>query len=95
MNSISASLECELTLTQPTCYTDSKVALYCILGVNRVWKQCVQRRVSKIRELLPSGCWQHCSGMDNPAGLPYRGLTPLSWLTASCGPKAQGGLEVR
>ncbi len=52
MNSISASLESELTLTQPSCYTDSEVALYWTVGVNRVWKPFVQCHVSKIGKLL-------------------------------------------
>ena len=67
MKSVTGSLEPELTLTQPKCYTDSEVALYWIKGLNRVWKQFVQHRVAEIRTLLPSECWQHCPGAENPA----------------------------
>ena len=35
LTSISNVLEAELDLNQPTCYTDSMVALYWIVGVDR------------------------------------------------------------
>ena len=94
MRSVTDSLEPELTLNQPRCYTDSKVALYWILGSNRVWKQFVQHRVSEIRALLPSCCWQHCPGIENPADLPSRGIAPIDLATSelwSCGPGWLGG----
>ena len=74
--SISSSLEPELALAQPVCYTDSKVALYWILGFDKEWKQFVQNRVCEIRKLLPRARWRHCRGLDNPADLPSRGLSP-------------------
>ena len=77
VTSVAASLETELTLDPPTCYTDSKVALFWILGVSRVWKQFVQRRVTEVRKLLPCSLWHHCPGVDNPADLPSRGLSPM------------------
>ena len=49
MVSVTRSLESILTLSQPTCYTDSKVALYWILGTSKEWKQFVQNRVAEIR----------------------------------------------
>ena len=51
MNSITGSLEPLLPFSQPTCYTDSKVALYWILGSDKEWKQFVQNCVSEIRKL--------------------------------------------
>lgn len=82
MTSVSSSLDSQLTLSQPTCYTDSRIALYWILGSDKEWKQFVQNRVSEIRKLLPTACWKHCSSQDNPADLPSRGLTLLE-LSAS------------
>ncbi len=76
MRSVTASLEVKLNLTQPTCYSDSMVALFWIVGVSKTWKQFVQNRVAEIRNFLPNDCWRHCPGTDNPADLPSRGLTP-------------------
>ena len=76
MKSVATSLETEMQLEEPTCYTDSEVSLYWIRGVDRVWKQFVQHQVVEIRNLLPSACWHHCPGVDNPADLPSRGVKP-------------------
>ena len=35
MCGLTASLESELNLTKPVCYTDSEVALFWILGMNK------------------------------------------------------------
>ena len=74
--SVTQAVEDELQLSEPHCFTDSTVALFWIQGVEKIWKAFVQNRVSEIRKLLPPGCWAHCSGRDNPADLPSRGLTP-------------------
>lgn len=62
IDGVKKSLSSNLSLEQPTCYTDSMVALYWIIGVDKVWKQFVQNRVLEIRELLPVSCWRHCPG---------------------------------
>jgi hypothetical protein len=82
MMSVVSALEQELTLSPPTCYTDSKVALYWILGFDKEWKQFVQNRACEIRKLLPTAHWKHYRGQDNPADLPSRGI-PLAELAAS------------
>ena len=66
-----------LNLSQPHCFTNSKVALYWILGEERVWKQFVQHRVLKIRSVPPGDCWKHCPRTKNPADLPSSGLPPM------------------
>ena len=75
LTSVVDSLSTELELSRPTCYTDSKVALYWILGHEKEWKQFVQNRVKEIRSLVPISCWKHCPGRENPADLPSRGLS--------------------
>ena len=73
-------------LNRLTCYSDSKVALHWIAGIDKNWKQFVQHRVSEIRKLIPIENWRHCPGEQNPADLPSRGLslceiaTNLLWL---------------
>ena len=73
--SVSHSLNSQLTLAPPECFTDSRVALYWIQGIHKEWKQFVQNRVNEIRKLVPSGCWMHCRSQDNPADIPSRGAT--------------------
>ena len=70
------ALEGELLLSEPRCFTDSTVTLCWIQGVEKTWKAFVQNRVYEIRQLIPPIRWAHCSGRDNPADLPSRGLTP-------------------
>ncbi len=77
MASVIQALECELQLSSPLCFSDSKVVLFWIKGMDKSWKPWVQNRVSEIRRLLPIDSWKHCSGRDNPADIPSRGLTPL------------------
>ena len=80
--SVRKGLESELSLSETTCYTDSKVALHWIRGADKEWKQFVQNRTTEIRTLLPDATWVHCAGKDNPADLPSRGMS-LAHLTAS------------
>ena len=89
LDSVTKSLSPNLIFDQPTCYTDSKVALYWIIGYAKEWKQFVQNRVSEIRGLVPTDCWQHCPGTDNPADIPSRGLSPIELFVSKlwhCGP---------
>ena len=74
--SVTQALEGELQLSELHCFTDSTVALFWIQGVEKIWKAFVQNWVSEIRKLISPDCWHHCSGRDNPADLPSRGLTP-------------------
>ena len=75
LTSISQSLHKEVSLSLP-CFTDSKVALCWIRGIDKDWKLFVQKRVLEIRRFLPPECWRHCQGRDNPANIPFRGCTP-------------------
>lgn len=88
----------ELTLHDPVCYSDSKVALYWIRGCHQEWKQFVQNRVNSIRTAIPPQQWEHCPGRENPADLPSRGVSvkdllqnPL-WLSGPEWLHSRGGL---
>ena len=70
-----AAIESEISLSGVTCFTDSKVALYWIKGIDKEWKPFVQNRVNEIRKLLPIDSWRHCPGKENPADIPSRGVT--------------------
>ena len=82
LGSVMKSLSPNLSLSEPTCYTDSQVALYWIVSQGKHWKQFVQNHVVEIRELTPPDCWKHCAGSENPADLPSRGLTPTELSTS-------------
>ena len=74
---VKEALELDVTITNMTCWTDSRVTLFWIKGEEREWKQFVRNRVNEIRNLVPASRWQHCNGKDNPADIPSRGLSPV------------------
>ena len=80
IHAVSSSLESELQLLAPRCFSDSKVSYYWIRGKNKSWKPFVQNRVNEIKKLVAADRWFHCPGRDNPADVPSRGisLTELS-----------------
>ena len=77
LTSVMQSLECELQLSPARCFMDSTVALCWIKGTDKGWKPFVQNCVDEIKGLRPPESWKHCSGRNNPADLPSRGLAPL------------------
>ena len=77
--SVSSSLESVFRQLEVKCYTDSKVALYWICGVNKEWKPFVQNRINVIRKNVHPDLWSHCPGASNPADLPSRGLSTLEF----------------
>ena len=48
MNTDTLSLREEITLQQPVCYCDSRIALYWIYGLERDWKPLIQNRAEEI-----------------------------------------------
>ena len=76
INNVSEALTPVTELKDAHCYSDSKVALYWIKGVNKEWRSFVENRVNQVRKLVPPERWEHCPGKDNPADLPSRGITP-------------------
>ena len=89
--SVVTALEHDMQLSSIACFTDSKVALYWIRGVEKEWKLFVQNRVNEIRKMTLTECWHHCPGRENPADIPSRGIMPLE---LGCGYMAQIGLLV-
>jgi hypothetical protein len=68
-------LNTEIYLEAPVCFTDSQVVLCWIKGADKDWKPFIQNRVMEVRRSVPVGCWRFCSGKDNPADLPSRGIS--------------------
>lgn len=63
--------------------SDSTVALSWINASPHRWKTFVANRVAKIQELLPPSHWYHVRGVENPADIVSRGLTPSQLLENS------------
>ena len=82
INTVRDSLCSTLQQVNIQCFTDSKLALYWIRGVEKDWKPFVKNRVTEIRDSLTPDCGNHCSGKTNPADLPSRGIS-LSELSVS------------
>ena len=76
ITSVAKALASVMEIQEIHCFSDSKVSLYWIRGETKEWKPFVENRVIEVRKLVPSLCWEHCPGKDNPADLPSRGLTP-------------------
>ena len=74
---VKEALELDVTITNMTCWTDSRVILFWNKGEEREWKQLVRNRVNEIRTLVPACRWQHCRGKDNQADISSRGLSPV------------------
>jgi len=74
IDSITKALSSVLTLSSPTCWTDSKVVYYWIVGVNKIRNQFVERCLSEIRKVAPTETWNHCMSAENPADIPSRGI---------------------
>ena len=77
ISSVLVALEGEMSFDSIICFTDSRVALYWVTGLDKEWKPFVQNRVNEIRKLIPHDRWRHCPGQDNPADIPSRGVSPM------------------
>ena len=76
ITSVLTALKVDMQLSSMACFTDSKVGLYWIRGLEKEWKPFVQNWVNEIRKLVPTEYWYHCPGKENPADMPSRGVTP-------------------
>jgi len=62
-------------------WTDSTVAYTWITNHPSRWKDFVHNRVCYIQDSLPQAQWRFVSGLENPADLATRGLTPIQLST--------------
>ena len=77
IKSVCSALDSEFKLDDNTvCYTDSRVALWWIRGVNREWKQLVENHVISILSLVLYQHWRHCPGVSNLADIPSKEMSP-------------------
>ena len=67
LSNVSDSLKGRLLLQPPKCFTDSRVALYWITGLEKEWRPFVQNRVNEIREVVPHRCQPSRFRRDSPA----------------------------
>ncbi|XP_011687412.1 PREDICTED: uncharacterized protein LOC105449728 [Wasmannia auropunctata] len=88
-------------------WTDSTVVYTWITNHPSRWKDFVHNRVCYIQESLPQAQWRFVSGLENPADLATRGLTPIqlstkgswwsgpSWLSepSHCWPQIPNAIE--
>ena len=64
-------------VTSVFAWTYSTMVLGWLTGNPRQFKTYVGNRISFIIDQLPSDCWKHVAGSQNPAGCASRGLFPL------------------
>jgi hypothetical protein len=76
MTAVTEGLEEEIPISGRLYFTDSRVALFWIRGTEKSWKPFVQNQVAEIRALTSVECWSHCPGIQNPADILSRGVTP-------------------
>ena len=57
-----------------TYWVDSMTTL-CWIRNDKYWKQYVQHRVNEVRKLSSTSAWRYCTGPQNSADLPSRGLS--------------------
>ncbi len=76
INLVEEALSPVVNIERIYCWSDSITALYWIKGVEKDWKVFIDNRVQEIRKHTDSGSWYHCPGIQNPADIPSRGVTP-------------------
>ena len=92
INSLLTTLEWNVEIF---CWVDSMTTLHWIRN-DRNWKQYVQHRVNKIRDLSSVESWRFCPGSLNPADLPSRGISAKERSSESIwfnGPEFLGKIE--
>ncbi|XP_058456828.1 uncharacterized protein LOC131434190 [Malaya genurostris] len=57
-------------------WTDSMIVKCWLASSPSRWKQFVANRVSEIQHITKDGIWNHVAGVENPADIISRGMTP-------------------
>ena len=71
LNAVKSAIKC-IEFSRFYCWSDSEIALYWIMGLNKQWNPWVENRVVKIRKLSDTFEWRHVPGMINPADVATR-----------------------
>ena len=75
MSNVIEALSSIIKIERVRFWLDSKTALYWVYN-NGEWKQWVKFRVAEILKLTEKEQWGHVAGIDNPADIGSRGVTP-------------------
>ena len=66
-----------IKISVPACFwTDSTCVLRWIKAVPTTWSTFIANRVAKIQNLTEKGIWRHVPGVQNPADMISRGISP-------------------
>lgn len=57
-------------------FTDSTIVLYWIYGTSQRFKTFEANRVAEIQDSVPPEKWKHVNGLENPAEVGSRGISP-------------------
>ncbi|XP_058817777.1 uncharacterized protein LOC131681087 [Topomyia yanbarensis] len=57
-------------------WTDSTIVMYWLASLPSRWQMFVANRVSEIQHLTKGSSWNHVAGVENPADIISRGMTP-------------------
>lgn len=66
----------DLSISVVTLWTDSTIALHWVNGPAAQWKPFEANRVQKVQEKTVPSDWRHCPGIDHPADLLTRRVSP-------------------
>jgi hypothetical protein len=75
MDTVRSALSVDVEISNTCYWLDSMTAL-CWINNQGEWKQFVRHRVNEIPRLSKKEEWGHCPGLDYPADLGSRGVSP-------------------
>ena len=81
VHSVHSALTRRFPISKVLCLTDSATTLACIQSEKKQYKQFVQNRVRKVRELTKTDMSYHLPRKENIADLPSRGCLPEELLS--------------